>query len=282
MGGSSCSRTFPPAPGTGIAQGSELGMGISPTMGLEGVYSHVWKGVRSLGQLEWLLFTKIDFHLQMETFMCRWKLFHVDRDSPEQTEAHSSQLHLHPGWAKLGTTSPVPLSSPVPLLSWFPLSSPVLGGSLPLSQGSPQHSHGRTYWDPRKPSWGGAGPRAGQEKPRISSLLPLSPPHRTEEPGGLWHCPSCPPAPQSWGVCCSQRAAQKGAKRERDLSKSIPETALDEKLARTDSGKGSGTGSHTGTGSPPFPGAGHGPIPAPPARVAMTQGRWESPGGSLG
>lgn len=142
----------------------------------------------------------------METFAHQQRLPCADR-------AHSSQLQLCPG------------------PNWHHI--PDL---CPLSQGSPQHSHGRTYWDPRKPSWGGAGPPAGQGTPRLSSLLLLLPPRRMEEPGGPCHCPSCPPAPQSWGVCCSRRAAQKGAKREREPSKTIPETTLN--VARTGSAKG--------------------------------------------
>lgn len=184
----------------------------------------------------------------METFVPWQRLSCAHRGS------HSSRLQL----------CPAPSWAPHPRSPSYPCSSlPLRGGSLPLSQ----QGHGRTYWDRRKPSWGGAGRPAGQGKPRLSSLLPLSPPHRTEGPGGPWHCPSCPPAPRSWGVCCSRRAARKGG-RERELSETVPETALKENLARTQRG---GRGLCWKRGQEPgdsqqLLGTGHGPIPAPPGR----------------
>lgn len=96
-------------------------------------------------------------------------------------------------------------------------------GSHPLYQSrgrsAPWDGHNRTYWGRRKPSWGGAGPTGEQGKHRPSSLLPLSPPHRSGEPVEPPHCPSSPPAPRRWGVCCSRKAAQSGGKGEVRLEK---------------------------------------------------------------
>lgn len=207
--------------------------------------------------------------------MGRWRILYLDRDSPVQTEAQGCS----PALGQTGHHILVLFLSLVLLLSWStsnPSSPSPLqpwGDLCPFPRGSPQYSHGRTYWDRRKPSWGGAGPRAGRGKPRISSLLPLSPPRRTEEPGGLWHCPSCPPGPQSWAVCCSRRAAQKGANGERDLSKSIPETALNKNLARKGSGKGVRTWEILGC----FWGLDSGPSLRPQEGTSMNEGRGESP-----
>lgn len=64
-------------------------------------------------------------------------------------------------------------------------------------------------------------------KHQTSSLLPLLPPHRSEGLVEPWHCPSSPLAPRSWGVCCSQRAAQKRESRRETLDcKNSTETAL--------------------------------------------------------
>lgn len=96
-------------------------------------------------------------------------------------------------------------------------------GSHPLykSRGhsAPWDGPNRTYWGRHKPSWGGAGPTGEQGKHQPSSLLLLSPPHRSGEPVEPPHCPSSPPAPRRWGVCCSRKAAQSGGKGEVRLEK---------------------------------------------------------------
>lgn len=79
----------------------------------------------------------------------------------------------------------------------------------PLQGAHPGYSHRRTYWGRRKPSWGGAGLMGEEGKRWPSSPLLLSPPRRSEGLVEPWHCPSSPLAPQGWGACCSQTAAQK-------------------------------------------------------------------------
>lgn len=96
-------------------------------------------------------------------------------------------------------------------------------GSHPLyksrGRSAPWDGPNRTYWGRHKPSWGGAGPTGEQGKHQPSSLLLLSPPHRSGEPVEPPHCPSSPPAPRCWGVCCSRKAAQSGGKGEVRLEK---------------------------------------------------------------
>lgn len=54
------------------------------------------------------------------------------------------------------------------------------------------------------------GLREEEGKQPISSLLPLSPLRSLEVLVEPRHFPSSPPAPRSWGVCYSPRAAQEG------------------------------------------------------------------------
>lgn len=90
--------------------------GFLPPWDREGVSSHVWKGVRSLGWLEWLLFIDPEFALPMvqtETRRGGWRLLYLGRDSPALTEAHtahgcSSALH------RAGHHIPGPPLIPVP------------------------------------------------------------------------------------------------------------------------------------------------------------------------